>query len=211
MTSSEPSFVSGVILAAGRSERFAADRPKLLLELGGVTLLRRVALAATASRLREVVVVGGGAARRMRRELEDLDVRWITNPNPAAGLSSSVRLGLGAVAAAARAAMFVPADQPFLSRRLIDRLIGAYEATGGPIVVPRAGDRPGAPVLWDRSLFPELAALAGDTGGRALLARHADDVEAVEIDDPRELFDVDTMADYEKARRESRRRAEPAG
>ena len=199
MTVSRETFVAGVVLAAGRSERFGG-RPKQLLELGGVSLLQRVVRAALASRLRQVVVVVGHAAPQMRRELAGLGVDQVENTAHAQGQSTSVRAGLERVDPGARAAIFLPADQPFLSSALVDRLIEAYEETGRPIVRPRAGSRRGAPVLWDRSLFPELAALSGDAGGRQLLPRHAEAVLEVEIEDPLELADVDTMDDYRRLR-----------
>lgn len=201
-------FVAGVVLAAGRSERFGG-RPKQLLELGGATLLRRVASAALASRLRQVLVVIGHAAPQMRRELADLGVDLLESAAYREGQSTSVRAGLERVDPAARAAMFLPADQPLISSSLIDRLITAYEETGRPIVRPRAGGRRGAPVLWDRSLFPEIAALSGDAGGRQLLPRHAEAVLEIEIGDPWELADVDTMDDYRRLEEELRRRSSP--
>ncbi len=200
MSAGDP-FVAGVILAAGRSERFGGGRPKLVLELGGEALVRRVARAALGSRLRQVIVVLGHAASEVGAALAGLDVIRIENADYARGQSTSVRAGLARVDAAARAAMFLPADQPLLSSRLIDRLIVAYCETERPIVRPIAGNWRGAPILWDQSLFDALAALEGDEGGRQLLPRHADSVLEVEIEDPLELADVDTAGGLRRLER----------
>lgn len=195
MTVSKGSAVAGVILAAGRSERFVGRSTKLLAELEGEALVRRVVRAALGSRLDQVVVVLGHAAAEIRHALAGFEVAWVRNPDYAVGQSTSVRAGLEQVASSMRAAVFLPADQPLVSSALIDRLIAAYEESGRPIVRPRAGGRPGAPILWDRSLFPELAEIVGDSGGRQLMARYAGEVLDVEIEDPRALADIDTIDD----------------
>ena len=60
-------------------------------------------------------------------------------------------------------------------------------------------------MLFDRSLVPELKALGAGVGGREVIARHADALYVVEVDDPRILADVNTPAAYEKLRRHARR------
>ncbi|MCP4658364.1 MAG: nucleotidyltransferase family protein [bacterium] len=209
----EELFVSGVILAAGRSARLGGDRPKQLLVVDGEVLVRRVALAALGSRLAEVLVVVGHEAPAVLRALAGLNLLVVENPEYARGQSSSVAVGLGNVHSRARAAMFIPADQPFLSTRLIDRLIAAYGAAGRRIAVPACAGRRGAPVLFDRSLFHELAALRGDTGGRAVLPGHTDSIVEVPVDDPLEITDVDTEDDYRRmvAQAAGRRRAPDPG
>ena len=48
-------------------------------------------------------------------------------------------------------------------------------------------------MLWDRRYFAEIAALAGDSGARALLAAHQDAVAEVEMGDDAVLRDFDTV------------------
>jgi CTP:molybdopterin cytidylyltransferase MocA len=50
-------------------------------------------------------------------------------------------------------------------------------------------------VLWGADYLPDLLALAGDVGGRALLARHADCVHEVEMPDDAVLIDIDQPGD----------------
>jgi molybdenum cofactor cytidylyltransferase len=47
-------------------------------------------------------------------------------------------------------------------------------------------------MLWDRRFFPEILELSGDSGARALLARHLEDVAEVEMGDDAVLRDFDT-------------------
>jgi len=193
-------FVAGVVLAAGRSRRFGGERPKQLAEIEDRPLVRRVTEAAMSSRLAQVIVVLGHAARAVEEVLEGLDCVRVVNPDHARGLSTSVRRGLAAADPRARAAIFLPADQPWLDAVLIDALLGVYAATGGPIVAPTYRGRRGAPVIFDRQVFAELRALEGDVGGREVLKRRADEVVRLEIGNPRALDDVDTPDDLDRLR-----------
>ena len=47
-------------------------------------------------------------------------------------------------------------------------------------------------MLWDRRFFPEMMALTGDRGARALLDLHAEHLATVPLDDDAVLRDVDT-------------------
>lgn len=189
------SNVSGVILAAGPSSRFGTDLPKQLWPIEGETLVRRVARRALSSRLAEVVVVVGHRAGQVSAALDGLQVEVVENPGFSAGQACSVRAGLRAVGSDASGTLFMPVDQPHLDVDLIDDLIGLFETTGGPIVVPTFEGTRGAPVLFARSLFPELDRLEGDAGGRQLFPLHDDGIVELPLADSTPLQDVDTPED----------------
>lgn len=189
--------VSGVILAAGPSRRFGSKPPKQLALIDGEPLVRRVVRQANHSRLSEVIVVVGMAASRVEETIEDLGARIVRNPRFAEGQSISVRAGLAAVDDSAAAAVFVPADQPRLSAAVIDALIDRYQQTGAPIVVPTHEGRRGAPVLIDRALFGELAAIEGDAGGRQIFPAHEESIVEVALTSGEPLRDLDTPEDLQ--------------
>ena len=71
---------------------------------------------------------------------------------------------------------------PMIDAAMIDRLIDAFDPESGAlIVVPTHGGRRGNPVLWSRRFFPELMAVAGDKGGREILADYPDAIAEVEL------------------------------
>ena len=189
-------------MAAGQSERFGDDLPKQLLELEGETFVRRVARRALESNLIDVIVVVGYRAREITAALGVLPLQVVVNPDFEQGQSTSVRAGLAEVRPNATAVMFLPADQPFLTRKVIDHLIAAHETTGAPIVVPVFEGRRGAPVLFDSTLFPELAHLSGDIGGRQLFPRHPDKILEVPLTSREPLLDIDTPEDWERLQKD---------
>jgi molybdenum cofactor cytidylyltransferase len=115
-------------------------------------------------------------------------------------MSTSVRTALLAIGPDYDAAMFLLADQPFVTSGLIDRLLEAFLASGNPIVRPEVDGRPGNPVLFSARLFPELLRETGDRGGRDVVRRHDGEVCLVAVDDPRACVDIDSLEDYERVR-----------
>ena len=192
------SSVSGVVLAAGPSRRFGTDLPKQLWSFEGETLVRRIARRASSSRLAEVIVVVGHRAEEVSEELEGLEIQIVENREFSQGQASSVRVGLQAVGEAAAGVLFMPADQPHLEVDVIDGLIELFESTGGPIVAPAFEGTRGAPVLFARSLFPELERLEGDAGGRQLFPLHPEEIVELSLSDPAPLADIDTREDRER-------------
>lgn len=193
----ERRFISAVVLAAGRSTRFANEKPKQLIRFEGKPMVRRAAEAALASKASEVIVVTGFQQARVAAEVRHLGVECVYNRRYEEGLSTSVRTGLWAISDRSSAVLFIPCDQPRLDVGTLDRLVDAYRHGGGAILVPSAGGRRGAPVLFDRRYFAELAAISGDEGGRQILERHPGEVVQVELRDEAPLLDFDTVEELE--------------
>jgi molybdenum cofactor cytidylyltransferase len=186
--------IAGVVLAAGRSSRLG--RPKQLLPLAGVPILGHVLSNAAASALDEVVLVLGHEAAAIAAAVGVRGPRIVVNPDHAAGQSSSLRVGLAAVAPDAEAVVFLLGDQPGVAPATIDAVIAGYRATGGPIVVPAYGGRWGNPILFARPLFPELAGVEGDEGARGVVRAHAAEAVVVAAGEGPPPGDVDTEEDY---------------
>jgi CTP:molybdopterin cytidylyltransferase MocA len=184
---------AAVVLAAGAGSRFGGG--KLLAVLHGRPILTHVVAAARAAGLDPIVVVVPPTG-----ELDVLDlgvVRRVTNPNPAEGLSSSVRLGLRALELedAVDAAVILPGDQPLVRPDVIAELLAALAASPAtPFVVPRyADDGAPNPILARRSIWRLADELAGDRGFGPVLATHPELVRFVPV--AGENPDVDTPAD----------------
>ena len=88
--------VGAVLLAAGSGSRMG-HRPKCLLELGGVPLIRRTLIALSGAGVDEVVVVLGHHAEAIEPVVSGFPVTIVRNPRPDDGQVSSQRLGLAAL------------------------------------------------------------------------------------------------------------------
>ena len=108
--------IAAIILAAGRSLRFRAEGgreiSKLVASLDGKPLVRHVAEAALASRARPVVVVTGHAQEVVEAALAGLPVVFANNAGFAAGLASSLKVGVAALPSGVAGALVLLGDMP---------------------------------------------------------------------------------------------------
>jgi molybdenum cofactor cytidylyltransferase len=204
--------VAGIILAGGGSSRFG--KPKPLLEWHGKPFVRAVAETAFAAGLSPVVVVTGANAEQVENALNDLPVIIARNKDWRSGQASSIWAGLrsllppslqctsplskgfGGGGEGVGAAIFLLADQPQITPTIIRALSEEHALTLAPIVAPLVGGQRANPVLFDRVTFPDLMALTGDVGGRAIFSLYP--VNYLTWHDESLLSDMDTPEEYRK-------------
>jgi molybdenum cofactor cytidylyltransferase len=186
--------VGAVILAAGSSSRMG--RPKQTLEFQGMSLLRRATLAALDATCRPVVVVTGAHAELSRRELAQLDVYEAFNPDWETGMGSSVRAGIERLVSIdpnVAAAVLLLCDQPHVTSDVVSSLLAAHHNTGKTVIASAYGESFGVPALFSRTLFTELTQLAGSSGAKEIIRRHASEAHFLPFPDGE--VDVDTPDD----------------
>ena len=184
--------VAAVVLAAGQSRRMGA-RNKLLIEVGGAPMVVKAADAALASRASAVYVVTGFEHERVVQALQGKAVCLVHNPEFAAGLSTSLVRGLGALPPRFEGALVCLADMPTLASAVLDRLIEAFDPGRGQLIcVPTFAGKRGNPVLWGRRFFAEMQEVKGDVGARHLIGEYEALVCEVPMDDAAVLRDVDS-------------------
>lgn len=185
--------IGAIVLAAGRSSRMGAAKQLALID--GEPMLRRTVEAVIGSGLTPVVVVTGHESEHVGAALKGLSVTLVRNPDYARGLSTSLKAGLEALPDDLDGALIALGDMPRVTAEDIAALAAAFDpAEGRAIVVPVHAGKRGNPVLWAQAFFPEIKALSGDTGAKAIIAANAEAVFEVERG-PGVLTDVDTPAD----------------
>lgn len=192
--------IAAVLLAAGASKRFGQDN-KLLSDLGGKPLIRRVAEAVVCSGV-EIVVVTGCDRPQIEKALEGLPLRFAHNLNWESGMGSSIAVGIMALGQQTQGAFVVPGDLPFLTSDLIKDLTALFmESRGALITYPTtsSGEQRN-PVLWPRRFFPSLAVLSGSSGAKHLLQNCEDSQKQALVLDEGAHIDIDEPTDLEAAR-----------
>ena len=198
MVTDPPSRVAALVLAAGRSSRMGAAN-KLLMNLDGKPMIVRVVENICAATLTEIIVVTGHDRERIETALQGQPVRCEFNPDYAAGLSTSLRVGLRALPDT-NGVLVCLADMPKVKKVHIDKLVAAFDSTPRhSICVPYYAGERGNPVLWPRRYFVDIERLRGDVGAKALLERHKSAVRHVPMPDSGVLFDIDTQGEVNAA------------
>jgi len=183
--------VTGILLAAGRSERFGGN--KLLAPLpDGVPLAVRAARTLKTV-LPEVLAVVSPGDTELSHTLVREGLMVQECADAVRGMGHSLACGVAATPDAG-AWIIALADMPAIQASTF-RAVAQALADGAELVAPAYGGRRGHPVGFGAGWRNWLLALEGDRGARDLLAAHADRLMLIEVDDPGILRDVDTPDD----------------
>jgi molybdenum cofactor cytidylyltransferase len=190
--------VGAVLLAAGSGSRMG-NRPKCLLELGGVPLIRRQLIALSGSGVDELVVVLGHYAERIEPAVQDFPVTLVRNLDPDAGQVSSLRLGLQALSPKIDTVLVALADQPLINSQDINDLIGAYKKRpeGAQVVQPTVDGQPGNPVMFSSDVRDQILAGEARIGCKQWQSAHPEAVHRWVSTNQRYRTDVDSLDDIE--------------
>ena len=196
---SPQSHIAAVILAAGESSRLG--QPKQLIQFRGKNLVRRVVDAASEAGCQPILVVlgSGKLGQGISSELKDIGATIIANPNWKCGIGTSIRAGvqhLIDIASRVEATVLLACDQPFVDRAVIEGLIMVHRETRKPIVAASYAGTLGVPVLFDRSLLPELLGLDDSAGAKSIILSNRDQV--AEFPFPEGKIDIDTAEDWQR-------------
>lgn len=189
-----------IVLAAGSASRFGST--KQLAELDGVTLVRRATETATAVCGDNTVLVLGHDWRAVAAASSPMRGYLVVNTDYADGLGTSLAKAVQALHHVAQAIIVLLADQALISAQHVQTLHESWSGASDEIVATAYADTAGAPVLFPRDCFAELAALQGDSGGRHLLTDQRFRVRTV-VYEPAAV-DVDTPDDLRQISRNAR-------
>jgi molybdenum cofactor cytidylyltransferase len=187
-----PPGPTALILAAGAGRRFGGR--KLIAPLLGQPVLAHVLEAARSAGLHDRIVVLGADAEAVEVALTWQGERVVRNPDPDRGLSSSLRLGLGAMADDVDSIVVLLGDQPLVDPSVVRRLADEPLDPAKPFLVPRypSGGSPN-PVRVQRAAWSLADELEGDHGFGRIIADRPDLVRHVDVDGANP--DIDTPAD----------------
>lgn len=185
-----PENVAALVLAAGLSTRFGGD--KLLHPHAGKPLAAHIADTLAGMPLAHRIAIVPPAPSRRGELFRERGFELVTNPDPRAGMGSSLALGAQRAAELGADALLVClADMPNVTAAHLLQLIAA--AAGSDTIATGFDYSRGPPALFGRRLFSELTQLTGDHGAKHLLA------SATLITAPPGLArDFDTPTDFDQ-------------
>ena len=191
--------LEAIVLAAGFGARFGGG--KLTAPWRDGVLLDGALAAAFAAPVRSVTVVWGAdpavpeaAQAFAERAGEAARLKLANAPDHAEGMAATLRAGIGSLATDVAGAFVFLGDMPCVPVAVLAKLAKAL-AAGVPAAAPVFEGSRGHPVLFSAPLFPQLLALAGDEGARAVLQRLGGALATVEAPDEGVLFDIDLPDD----------------
>lgn len=185
-------MIAGILLAAGASSRFGAD--KRLHALGDGTPMALAALRPLRAVLDEVIAVVRPQDRLLAARFAAAGARIAFARDWYTGMGASLARGIALLDPGTEACVVALADMPFVRPSTVNRVVAELGA-GASLVAPAYRGSRGHPVGFAAEWFPALSQLRGDCGARDLLAVHRERLVQLEVDDPGVLVDVDHPED----------------
>jgi molybdenum cofactor cytidylyltransferase len=182
--------------------------PKALVDFRGAPFLARILDAAQHPQIGLVRVVLGAGDAEIRRALALPDDIVVLNPDWQRGQLSSIQAAVRVLGAADPSAgesvdgiLLCPVDHPLFTRALAAALVAAfYSDAHPPIVVPTFRGRRGHPMIFARSLFPELLSAPDDQGARAVVWAHSGEVAEMPTDEEGVVLNLNDPEILQRAR-----------
>jgi molybdenum cofactor cytidylyltransferase len=188
-----------VVPAAGNSRRMGC--PKLLLPAGSTTVIARVLAILARPEIAATVVVVRPDDEPLRAAVAECGAIPLQPDEPPPEMRQSVEHALRYLERKFQphpeeAWFLVPADHPQLDAGVIDRMISAWHASPGKILLPTYHGKRGHPTLFPFRLMSAIFRLPINEGLNMLLRLHSAEIEQIEVDSPGVVADLDTPDDY---------------
>lgn len=186
----------GILPAAGTSSRMG--RPKLLVSVGGRTVIERVVAAFREGGVDEVLVVTRPGDDELRVAACTAGATVVVPDKPPAEMKHSIGIALQHIdkkfsPIPQDAWLMAPADIPFLSAAVVRRLLSHHSMNPETIIVPAHNGRRGHPVLIPWTMAKLVATLGVDQGINSLI--DTGPVEYIELGPEAVPMDIDTPDD----------------
>jgi molybdenum cofactor cytidylyltransferase len=199
----DPAEIAAIVLAAGASSRFGADKLLHPVTRFGVTLpLAAHSLLPWLKALGPVTVIVRPESQAFCRAIENAlgstytaRFNWFVCADAAQGMAHSIACGVQENRDASGWLIGL-ADMPAVPSSAITGVRNALLSGANIAASFNAGKR-GHPVGFSANYRNELLALSGDTGARRLIERDNSKLVHVEVDDVGIFADIDTPADLQ--------------
>lgn len=173
---------------------------RLLLRLGGISIIRRLLKTLDHPALMTPLVITDGGEAELAAEIAGLATVLPAPVDKSFDLRYSVSMALAAIEREFAPGdgdgwLLVTADHPVLDRNLIGALVDCWVQTGSAILVPRFKQRRGHPTLFRWRFASEVTRIPEGRGLNWLFREYADNVTELAWDNDSTITDLNTAED----------------
>lgn len=174
--------------------------PKALLDWFGVPLVKAQINSLFEGGVERVVVVTGAHHDEIEKVVaSESDVEVVSNPDWAQGKTTSIKAGLAAIEDGCETLLLLAVDQP-RPAWVVKQALRSHTASGRPVTSPRYSGHGGHPLIFDATIFEELARISEEREGvREIMKRYEDTMNREYFESAVVRFDLNTPEDYARA------------
>lgn len=187
-------MINAIILAAGQSKRMG--KPKPLLRFNDQTFLEQIISVLKHSDVDRITVVLGAEADTIRKSVDLTGTNIVINQDYQRGQLSSLIAAIEQTSEDTEAILLCLADNPFITKEVVNQVIHKFKETNNPIIVPVFEKNRGHPTLFSRLLFNELLNAPEEKGARYVLYSNEGKILELEVSERGILIGIDTSDDY---------------
>ncbi len=182
--------ISIIVLASGNSKRFKEN--KLLYKIDEkpmylYTVEKLINLKKKCKFIGEVVFVT--KYDEIIENLNDKDIKVVKNDNSEFGISQSIKLGISN--SKNKFFMFIVCDQPYIKEDTIENFVIGFIKSKKDLGSVSNNGILLNPTIFSDKYREELMNLKGDKGGKKIILKNLSDLYIFEVEDKRELMDID--------------------
>ncbi|HKW62978.1 MAG TPA: nucleotidyltransferase family protein [Candidatus Acidoferrum sp.] len=170
-------MLAAVILSGGASSRMGS--PKALLPYQGRPFLEHLLEITMRPEIGARKVVLGADADSIAKAIPLRAHEMVINSDWEKGQLSSIQAAVRKLPAGTDGMLLLLIDHPLISSALVGELIEQFYKSKKPVVLPVYQGRRGHPVIFSSSLYNELLRAPLETGARAVVWAHEDEVDEV--------------------------------
>ncbi len=198
-------MIIGIILAAGESKRFPGN--KLLFKWEEKPVIRYTVENMLKSRIDKIILVLGHDKDKIINIVKDLDdkIEYVYNPRYREGMSTSVKAGVKYAyekyGEKMEGILITPGDTAWIPTEAYDIVIEEFLRKKPLIAVASYKGRRGHPILFHKSLIPEILEISEETRGlKQITKKYRLYTVVIETPYPGVVLDIDTYNDLNRVK-----------
>jgi molybdenum cofactor cytidylyltransferase len=192
-------MLAAVILSGGASRRMGS--PKALLPYQGRPFLEHLLDVAKHPSIGARRVVLGPDANAISSQVALKPEEIVINKDWERGQLSSIQAAIRSLPKNIDGLLLLPVDHPLISESLVADLIDSFQKSHAAIALPLYEGRRGHPVIFAARLFEELLNAPEETGARAVVWAHKNEICEVSTTEEGCVLNLNDPAAFEKISR----------